>query len=50
MLLKMIHTRVHEEEPASGLAAHMNTLQLKVTPRCTVAGWAQAQETAEKLD
>lgn len=45
--LRVIHTWVHEKLPASGLAAYMNTLKLKVTSRSTVVGWAQEQEIAE---
>ena len=48
--MRIIHTWVHEKVPASGLAAYMNTLKLKVTPRSVAVGWAQEQEIAEKLD
>lgn len=46
MRLRIIHTQVGEKLSASGLAAHMNTLKLKVTQRITVLGCAQEQERA----
>lgn len=48
--MRVIHTRVNEKLPASGLAAYMNTLKLKVTPRSAAVGCAPEQEVAEKLD
>lgn len=50
MLSRIIHTQVHEKLPASGLAAYMNTLKLKVTSRSMAVGWAQEQEIEEKLE
>lgn len=47
MLPGIIHTS-HEKVLASGVAACMNTLKLKVTSRNMVVAWVQQQEIAEK--
>lgn len=44
----IIHSRVHEKPPASGLAAYMNTFKLKVKVKNTAVGWAPQQEIARK--